>query len=341
MPAVSIIDIARKAGVGKSTAARVLSGEGSVSEDSRVKVMTAAASLKYRANSAARALRSGRNRLLGLLVPESNSHGFLSHAVTAQKLEGIAQGAKRHGYDLQIFIENLRDGEALHRLAVNKDVSGFFLLGQVEPAVLEMLKRYHIPWIGVNWRLPGRGSDPHCWTDFSHAAATLVGHLADVGCRRVVACDWLSLDFGPFGRNVRSEWMRRGLPASDLIVHTGREYTGADAVLKALHSAFASRQRPDGILLSYDQSAAAAYHFLAERGLRPGRDVAIATFDDLGVPERLTPPCTAYAQPCRALGECAVAEMDRVLSGETAGHISRALPGQLQIRPSTALFARR
>ncbi|MBA2482802.1 MAG: LacI family DNA-binding transcriptional regulator [Planctomycetes bacterium] len=334
-----IIDIARKAGVGKSTAARALSGTGAVSARTREKVMKAAEACKYRANTAARTLRRGHSRLLGVVLPESATPGFLSHAVSAQKLEGIARGAKRLGYDLQVFLENLGDVEALHRLAIDKDVRGFFFLGHVEPTVLDLLKRYRIPWIAINWRYADRLADPHCWTDFAHAGRTLTEHLISVGCRRVIVTDWLSAQYGPFGEHARAAWSAAGLPAADLILHRGREFQHGPAVADAYARALDSADRPDGIIATFEGAAKQAYTLLQERGLRPGVDVAVATFDDLDTAANLAPACTAYRQPLFDMAESAVGEMDRLLtSPRRALTIARDLPGTLWVRDSTTLF---
>lgn len=333
--APNIIEIARRAGVGKSTAARVLSGHGAVSEATRERVLKIAHALKYRTNAAARTLRSGQNRILGIVVPAQHSYGALSNNVAAPKLEGIAHGARRLGYDLQIFIENLQDGEALRRLALEKSVRAIFLLGPVPVPTLELLDKYKIPWIGVNWRLAGRSKDLYVWTDFTHAGRTLAGHLAQVGCRRIVAFDWLSAAYGPFGAGLRDGWAGLGRPAAELRLHSGAELTGGPLVQAALEAAFDSATPPDGLLLGHGRGLQDAYACLKRRGLRAGKDVKLAAFDDLDAPQYLDPPATAYAQPFLQLGETAVAELDRWLEGGRDAARSRELPGELRVRASS------
>ncbi|MBI3832120.1 MAG: LacI family DNA-binding transcriptional regulator [Planctomycetes bacterium] len=336
----SIVEIARRAGVGKSTAARVLSGEGAVSERTRERVLEVARSLKYRANTAARALRKGENRILGIVVPNSASYGILSSNVSAPKLEGIARGAKRLGYDLQIFIEDLQDGEALRRMAVEKDVRAIFFLGGVKEPTLDLLDRYRIPWIGINWRLPSRPGDLFAWTDFAHAGRTLAGHLIQSGCRRVVAFDWLSAHYGPYGDGIAAAWASFGMPAEDLTLLRGEELTGGPAVSAALSRAFDGPARPDGLLMGHRDGLQQAYAELKRRGLCVGKDVAVATFDDLDAPQYLDPACTAYAQPFTAMGEAAVEEIDRWLSSGRPQAQPRKVPGELRVRASTQEHAR-
>ncbi|MBA3708513.1 MAG: LacI family DNA-binding transcriptional regulator [Planctomycetes bacterium] len=341
MSAPNLIDIARRAGVGKSTAARALSGTGAVSESTRAKVLRAAEACKYRANTAARTLRRGHSRLLGVAMSDSTSRGFLSFAVTAQKLEGIAHGAKWLGYDLQLFIEDLEDVEALRRLTIEKDVRGFFFNGHVQPAVLDLLKRYRIPWIGLNWRHADRPADPHCWTDFAHAGRTLSGHLAAIGCRRVLSNDWLSAAYGPYADGLRAGWQAAGRAASDLVILSGYDLRSGARFSAEIERALDGANPPDGILSSFDGGVKDIYRALRERGLRPGADIAVATFDDLEVAANLEIPCTAYLQPTFEMGETAVREMDRLLTQAQRGDVARDIPGTLNVRESTRLFQAR
>ncbi|MCW8128811.1 MAG: LacI family DNA-binding transcriptional regulator [Planctomycetota bacterium] len=333
--APNIVEIARRAGVGKSTAARVLSGNGSVSEATRERVLAIARTMRYRANAAARTLRKGENRVLGIVVPDHQSFGALSSLVAAPKLEGIARGAKRLGYDLQIFIENIHDGEALRRLAVEKYVRAVFLLGPMPIPTLELLDKYRIPWIGVNWRHPERPRDLYAWTDFTHAGRTLCGHLVQSGCRRVLAFDWLSAQYGAFGDGIRAAWRSFGLDAQHLTLHAGAAYMHGAEVQAALENAFGGADAPDGLLMGHKEGLLQAYAFLKARGIRIGSDVKVVTFDDLEAPRYLDPACTSYEQPFMRMGEIAVEEIDRWLSDGRAKAQPREVLGMLYARASS------
>lgn len=336
-PAASILDVARKAGVSKSTTARVLSGEGAVSGKARDKVFAAAAALRYRVNTSARALRQGKNRLLAAVFPSGASRGVISHAIGSEKLEGLARGAERLGYDLQIFFADLNDATALRRLAMEKSIGGFLFTGSISPATLELLDRYEIPWVGINWRNPARPGDPHCWTDFLHAGRTLITHLHHIGCRRIVAFDWLSAEYGPFGQGLRSAWADLGMKAAALEIHAGGQFSHGAAVNQVLEATL-DAGRPDAFLMSHETGAMSAYRALRARGLNPGTDIAVATFDDLGTASHMDPPCTAYKQPTYEMGEAAVEELDRVLSGERGRKIDRNIRGTLLERASTQMY---
>ncbi len=335
----NIIDIARRAGVGKSTVARVLSDSGPVSEGARHKVLAAAEKLHYRANAAARALRKGENRLLGIVVPDRASRGVLSFTLSSQKLEGIARGAKKLGYDLQIFIEDMQDEESFRRLATEKFVRGVFLLGGVPQTTIAMLERYGIEWMGVNWHEKKWARSPACTTDFRHAGKTMISHLIELGCRRVLAFDWLSFQYGPFGEGIRSTWKKHGRALSHLQLETNETYLRGPEHTDILNTALNRKRPPDGILTSSEPGMVAAYSALQAKGLRPGRDAALVTFDDLGTASHMDPPCSAYAQPGYEMGEACVEEMDRMLRKRKSDSVRRLIPGELRVRGSSNLFS--
>jgi len=337
-PKVSVITIAERAGVGKSTAARVLSGQGSVSDETRERVLAAARALQYRPNTAARSLRRGENRWLGVVAPHTGSRGVISYVVHAQKLEGMARGARRLGYDLSLFIEDVHDAEALRSLVASRDVQALLFLSEVPRSTLALLERYQVRFVAVNWRHPARPHDAHVWTDFEHAGHALCQHLASSGCRRLLAFNWIPAAYGAFDDGIRRAWKEAGRSASALELHSGSEFYGGAAVVSALERAFASSERPDGILTGNESAALSAYRVLAAKGLRPGRDVAIATYDELEAAVHVDPPLTTFAQPTYDLGEAAVELVDAVLRRERRAPRARRLSGQLNVRESTAAF---
>lgn len=94
--APSIIDVAREAGVSAQTVSRVANGMDIVRPATREKVLAAMDRLGYRPNSAARALKSGRFRTLGVIMSELSSYGNM------HTLEAIANEAAKQGYSLAL-----------------------------------------------------------------------------------------------------------------------------------------------------------------------------------------------------------------------------------------------
>ncbi len=92
-----IADVARLAGVSKSTASRALTGAGYTSDETRERVRSAAASLGYVASNSAVSLATGRTNTIGVIMPYVNRWFF------TEVLEGIQQGLLECGLDLTLY----------------------------------------------------------------------------------------------------------------------------------------------------------------------------------------------------------------------------------------------
>ncbi|OUD88213.1 HTH-type transcriptional regulator GntR [Clavibacter michiganensis subsp. michiganensis] len=99
-----LADVARLAGVSNATVSRVLNGSAQVSVARRAAVTRAVDELGYRPNEAARALVSGRNRLVGVLAEDTTRYGF------ASTIQGIQEAAIAHG--LLVTVAVVRTGHA-------------------------------------------------------------------------------------------------------------------------------------------------------------------------------------------------------------------------------------
>ncbi len=93
----AIGDVARLAGVSKSTASRALSGRGYVSDETRERVVQAAADLGFVVSSNAASLVTGQTRNIGVVIP------FINRWFFAEVLDGIESSLISSGYDLTLY----------------------------------------------------------------------------------------------------------------------------------------------------------------------------------------------------------------------------------------------
>ncbi|GAB3600338.1 LacI family DNA-binding transcriptional regulator [Microbacterium tumbae] len=103
-----LVDVARRAGVGKTTASDALSGTGRVSTATREAVLAAAAELGYSANPAARHLRGGSVGTIGIVLPEVVSRSSYYMAFTF----GIVTSAASHDIDVTIVSPSISSGRS-------------------------------------------------------------------------------------------------------------------------------------------------------------------------------------------------------------------------------------
>jgi DNA-binding LacI/PurR family transcriptional regulator len=176
-----LADVARIAGVSKSTASRALSGRGYVSEDTRRRVEAAASELGYVVSSTAASLVTGRTRNVAVVIPYINRWYF------AEVLEGIEAALIRAGYDL-----------TLYRLSTDRDlrrrVFDYFLVRKrvdavisvtidLSPHEVQMLQSLGKPLVGIGGRIDGI---PSLSIDDVETARLATEHLISLGHRRIL-----------------------------------------------------------------------------------------------------------------------------------------------------------
>jgi LacI family transcriptional regulator len=178
---VTIIDIARETGTSKTTVSRVLNGEPSVAPATRVLITEAAARLGYRANRAARSLRTSRSALVGFLVPHLNE-------VFGQQAERLAGELREHGIDLVISTSGWNaDAEArIIESMASRGVDALVvsLADDRAPGLVRVLRDFDRPLVLLDREVRGVRADT-ILTDQSTGMTSAIAHLAELGHVRI------------------------------------------------------------------------------------------------------------------------------------------------------------
>ena len=176
---ITINDIARLAGVSKSTASLVLNGRGKelrVAEATRQRVLDVARQQHYQPSIHARALNSSRSHTLGLVVPEMTNHGF---ARFSHELEMLCRDA-----GLQLLIACTAENASQETLAVNN-----LIQRQVDGLIVASSMLNDAEYQKINQQLPvvlfdrhlGDSTLPLVITDATEPTAVLVEAVARRG----------------------------------------------------------------------------------------------------------------------------------------------------------------
>src|SRR3954470_13754662 len=91
---VTLLDVARRAGVSKATAARVLGSYATSSQAVQDKVRAAARELGYQTNELARSMTTGRSRTIGVII------GDIENPYFGQAVRGISDVAREAGFEV-------------------------------------------------------------------------------------------------------------------------------------------------------------------------------------------------------------------------------------------------
>ena len=294
-PAVTRADVAKRAGVSVAVVSYVISGAPkSVAPATRERVLQAASDLGYRPNAAARALKSGRSRLLGLIVPD-NTNLYFAQIVAKVEEEAIARG-----YDVLSgsSSRSLEREKALTGQMLQRQVDGLLLLSNERRPDISDFRRARIPVVLLG-RQEGFEGAIAVGDDHRSASRTAVEHLIGHGHRNI------ALLIGDSPSDGRELGWRDALDAAPGIRGTTitRPFTRADGY-SAADELLAGGAT--ACFVGSDIQAVGLLRALHERGVRVPEDLALISFDGAEESEYCWPPLTAVRQPVGLVASTAV-----------------------------------
>ncbi|WP_305789710.1 LacI family DNA-binding transcriptional regulator [Symbioplanes lichenis] len=330
---VSMADVARLAGVSAQTVSRVSNGHPSVVESTRRQVLDAMQELGYRPNSAARALKRGEFRTLGIILFTLATTG------NSRTVEAIATHAAREGYAITLIPVAVptQDGVlgAFTRLG-ELAVDGIIVIMEVHLLdAADLTLPPNVPVVVVDSDAGDRY--PVVDTDQADGARQATRHLLDLGHPTVhhVA--------GP----VESFAAGRRLQAwSDTLRSSGRpvpEVQRGDWSAESGYRAGLALAADPGctaVFAANDQMALGVMRALHEAGRAIPGDVSVVGFDDLPDSPAYLPPLTTVHQDFAEMGRRCVDTLLRQLRREPGRPGTDLVPTRLVLRDSTAPHAR-
>jgi LacI family transcriptional regulator len=303
-----------------------------IPDQTRRRVLDAAATLDYYPNSVARQLARGASRTIGLVLRQSPEQ-VANDGLLAETLRGLSSAAR--AADHRVLVETLVPGEGSYANLVRSGrTDGLIVSGpRYDDEELVELARDGFPVV-IQGSLPGLDV-PSVDVDNEAGARLAVEHLLALGHRRI-AC----ITNAPTAYTAASERVagyREALAAAGIDEEPGMIAEGAfDA--QSGHRAMAdilSRSTPDAIFVASDVVAIGAIAGLREAGLSVPGDVSVVGFDAIPLAAYLDPPLTTISLPAHDLGRAAGrALLDRIAGRPVAGRT--LLPTELIVRASTA-----
>ncbi|MFT3875803.1 MAG: LacI family DNA-binding transcriptional regulator [Propioniciclava sp.] len=273
---VTVRDVARLAGVSTATVSRALRGFPTVGEDIRAQVLDAADRLGYVGSHAAAALSTGRTGCVGVITP------FVNRLAFQRMLAGVEHELRAERVDLMLHCTG--DPSDPHPVPPHKRlarrVDGFIVLSlsAESPDLAEILK-LPLPTVMFGPQAPGVAGVE---TDDRGGAASATQLLADRGHRRIGVIygrEWDNPSVLEYQRRqgVEDVLERLGLPLPEERRRPGGFIMrgGHRAMLELLDRP----EPPTGVFAFSDEMAYGAVQALRERGLTPGRDVALIGYD--------------------------------------------------------------
>ena len=328
--AITIDDVAERAGVSAKTVSRVLNNEPNVRAVKRDLVLHAARELGYRPNPAARSLAGARSFLLAHLhdnpVPEYVA------AVNA----GIYKACRARGYFL---LPEQVDPCAPDRLAriqrflMTSRVDGVILSPPIcdDAAVIAMLQENEIAYASLS---PARQPErtPVMRMDDFAAAETVTAHLITLGHHRI------GFIAGPAGHKASASRLggfRAAMDKGGLTIEAGLIAEGDYSLHSGLQAAkrlISGGNRPTAIFAANDDMAVGAMTAIMASGLSIPGDISVCGFDDTRLAAAVWPPLTTIHQPVEAMARRAA---ERLMMPEDDAPLEEIFPFEMVVRAST------
>jgi DNA-binding LacI/PurR family transcriptional regulator len=328
--AVVMEDIAKTAGVSRSTVSRALADSSRVKLETRQEIQHLAQEMGYVPNAVARGLITRRSYALGVV-----RLGF-TDAYPAELVEAIDEAARKSGYRI---VPSRRGTDAKQGLADIK----LLLEQQVEAIVviespfvdeyLSLLANHNVPVI-----LLYSGQHPYSLgTDNISAARLAVEHLQDLGHERIafIGSSTIAVESRERQLGYEQALQQRGVtPDPDLIV-TYDDWVWAEGGYKSVSKLLRLTQPPTAVFCWNDETAIGVLGGLGAAGLHVPKDMSLVGFDNISLVPYLNPPLTTIAQPKERIAELTMQVVLNLIAGdEIIGH--QKLPGRLIVRGSTA-----
>lgn len=320
---VTIADVAREAGVSKTTVSRVLNTKDDVDAGTAARVREVIDQLGYVRSSGAVGLARGRSSTVAMLTPP------LTWPWMGEVLQGVVDTVEAAGYGMLLFTCN-RGAESVDHFTSQVSARAFDGLLVIEPentlgTITEMHRR-GLPVVLIDDR--GHHPEfPSVATTNREGGASAARHLLAAGRARPL------LATGPsaFGCvRDRTEGFMAVMPGGVVVEGEFTEASGRRAVEQALAGG-----RPfDSVFAHNDLIAAGALRALRDAGRTVPDDVAVVGFDDIPMARHTEPGLTTVRQPMREMGETAARMLLTRLAGGALPDEPVVLPTELVVRGS-------
>lgn len=329
---VGIKDVAQRAGVSVGTVSNFMNKPDLLSPSSRDKVEAAIEELGYVPNIAARQLKAGVSRAVGLIVVDTQNPFY---GPIVSEAEGAAEER-----DLGLFIANShrQPGKEQFYLSQFEQQRARGIL--VTPFSSDLEPQRNVAHRGTPVILVDavERDDDFCAiaSDDFHGGYLAVRHLIDLGHRRITVLGGPE-EFRQVGRRLAGAQQAASEASGVEITYIAPEEMSILAGRTAAGDIAASGKLPDAIFAMNDLLAIGALQALVmARGIRVPEDVALIGYDDIDFCEDAIVPITSIRQPSGDMGRQAIQLLDdEIREGKSHEHRWVMLKPELVARQST------
>lgn len=292
-------EVAKLAGVGTTTVSRVINGGERVNPETLARVLSVIENLGYMPNQAARTLKSGRTRTIGLLIPSIADPFFSSCADAAQAIA--------RANDSLLIVTTTQNDPRTEMESVNvlmrHRVDGLIIApaNSNSEVLRNLLGRLRVPVVAMDRPLTG-SSIPAVMADNFIGASLATSHLIEHGYKRIIC---LTGETTLYTIRERIRGYRKTIEAAGLTCILDTSITDFKSAEHSIESMLRWSEPPDAIFTLKNSTTIYAFEALQKFNISIPGSVALLGYDDFELAATLRPSISVIQQPVEEIGRIA------------------------------------
>jgi len=329
----NISDIAKLAGVSKSTVSRALNDSPLIGQETRERIQAIAKTHDFKINMPARRLSLKQSNTVAFVTHAYHKDFSVADLFGLEIMGGVSQGLYAHGYDMLVVHVNPHETEWAHQYLDTGRADGFILLTATR-------KQYHIHALiemdapFIVWGAPPPDARYCSVTgDDLNGGRLATEYLIHLGRKQIAFLG------GPEEERevqYRFAGYQTALLASQRTVESALvahgDYSNTSGAV-AMEQLLMNAPDLDAVFVNSDLMAIAAMDVIREHGRRVPEDVAVVGYDDLSIAAHSNPPLTTVRQDVPGAGRMLAENLIRYLETGTVTNVT--VPVELVVRKST------
>ncbi|MBO7393368.1 MAG: LacI family DNA-binding transcriptional regulator [Abditibacteriota bacterium] len=334
MSTTTVYDIAKAAGVSRTTVLRALWDKEGISKDTKERIIKLAAEMKYRPNHIARSLVTGQSGFIGVVATPS------LFQMSFNTIELIERELSRAGYSMLLASSNgYEQGErtALEKLDSNR-VAGVIVIPtshSTSATAYNELMESGVKLVVVDRFMEGLNATQIVGNDYA-VASLATHHLIEQGHTNIT---YLAISLDAYAgrerlRGFRDAMDQAGIPMRpDSVVET---QFGEDFGYKAIERLFERDDPPTAVIARHDVVAAGVIRWLYSHGYKVPDDVSVVGNGDIWCSDLFRVPLTTIRHPINNMARLGLRRLLDMLSGKDVPPRTELVDVEMVVRESTA-----
>jgi len=334
---ITVIDVAREAGVSRTTVSNVFNGRNKCSEETRQAVMEAARRLGYKPNLAAKSLITKQSNLIGLILPSYVDKNTLTTSPFYNiVIDGIYSVLQYEMY-YDLIIHSVPNRSRMVQVSDwidTRNVDGILAIGEYDPKFLQEINERAIPVVLIDNYQKNYANFSYVNSDDENGGYLATRCLIERGFSRVALCAVSPLRTSPLMQK-RFEGYRRAMEeahAQTIVIEGegGNPFEEGKIAAQHLYD-----QKIDAAFCTEDMLAVWVLHGMLQKGVQVGPNFGLVGFDNLQIGRQIYPELTSIEQNISEKGEIATRTLLNILKSGSMRCTRLILPVQL-VRRETA-----